>query len=218
MTQQLILIRPKEQSLALMDVLAGRLGYMPDAIVSPLMEIQTIDIVLPDTMQTPFVFTSQNAVRIAATLIAQRGPVICVGAKVAQLAHENGFNVLQTFETASELLDHGILHGTYLRAKEVSTELNTAAQLDEFIIYRQAPVEIQGEALISIQKGALVPVYSEYAASRLLECTSGDAEKTTVICISDKVAACLAGGNFAHTFTAPNPTSDAMVNEIMKLL
>jgi uroporphyrinogen-III synthase len=218
MTQQLILIRPPEQSLALLDVLAEHLGYAPDAIISPLMKIEPIDIDLPKNMQIPFVFTSQNAVRIAAPLMSQRGTAVCVGARVAQLAHDAGFTVSQTFETASQLLDQCVPKGTYLRAEQVSTEINTAARLDEFVIYRQAPLEMRQHALRSIENGAVVPVYSEYAAKRLLECLDGNGENTTVICISDKVAASLSHGNFAQIYTATHPTSAAMIKTIIKRL
>lgn len=218
MTQQLILIRPKEQSKALLRVLVEKLGHAPDAIISPLMEIETLDVVLPENMQTPFIFTSQNAVRIAAQMFAQRGPVICVGAKVAQKAREVGFDVQMTYQTADDLLGEEVSAGTYIRAEQVSVELNNIGKLDEYIIYRQAPFPISANAKEAIRSGALVPVYSEFAANRLLDCTRRSAPNTTAISISAKVTAVLTRGNFAQIYTAPAPTSDAMLYLILKHL
>ena len=217
MTQQLILIRPRPQSLALLIALREQLGYAPDVIVSPLMEIETLNVVLPQTMQPPFIFTSQNAVRIAVPLMTQRGPAICVGEKVAQKAIDEGFRVIQTYETASALLADGSPKGTYLRAEQISQDLNASAQLDEFVIYRQAPVDITQDALRAIQNDALIPIYSEYAANRLLDTIGDNATKVTAICISNKVASVLTRGNFAQIYTAPAPNSRAMLNEIVKL-
>jgi uroporphyrinogen-III synthase len=218
MTQQLILIRPKEQSKALLRVFQGKLGHAPNAIISPLMEIEALDVVLPENMQTPFIFTSQNAVRIAAQMFTQRGPVICVGAKVAQMAREVGFDVQMTYQTADDLLGEGVQTGTYLRAEQVSVELNKRGQLDEYIIYRQAPLPISASVEDAIRTGAIVPVYSEFAANRLLDCTNGNVSNTTVISISAKVTAVLTRGNFAQIYTAPAPTSDAMLTLILEHL
>ncbi len=218
MTQQLILIRPKEQSKALLRALVEKLGHAPDAIISPLMEIERLDAALPENMQTPFIFTSQNAVRIAAQMFAQRGPVTCVGAKVAQMARDVGFDVQMTYQTGDDLMGDGVQAGTYLRAEQVSVELNGDALLDEYIIYRQSPLPMTNSAQSAAQSGALVPVYSEYAANRLLDCTNENAPNTTAIGISVKVSAVLARGNFAQIYTAPAPTSDAMLNLILKHL
>lgn len=194
------------------------MGGTLDAIISPLMKIQPTGILLPDIMDTPFIFTSQNAVRIAVGMFAQRGPTICVGARVARLAQDHGFDVMQTHETASALLDHGIQNGTYLRGEQVSVELNRHGKLQEFAIYRQTPIPITRDALMAIENGGLVPIYSEYAAHRLLDCAAGGTKNATAICISEKVASVLSRGDFAQIYTAPAPTSDAMMNLILDRL
>lgn len=216
---QLILIRPKAQSLALLETLHTRLGYVPNAVVSPLMKIESTGTRLPENMQAPFIFTSQNAVRIGSQKTTQRGPAICVGLRVAQLAKAVGFDVQGTYPTASDLIkDEMPPHGTYLRAEQVSVELNDAAQLDEFVIYRQSPLPITPDALDGIQAGGLVPIYSEYAANRLLDCVGDKTQNATAICISQKVMQCLRGGNFAQIYTAQAPTSEAMLTHLLKLL
>ena len=126
--------------------------------------------------------------------------------------------IWMTYQTADDFLDDGVPTGTYLRAEQVSVELNTDGYLDEYIIYRQSPLSITSDALDAIEMGALVPVYSEYAANRLLDSTRGGAPNTTVISISKKVATVLTRGNFAQIYTAPAPTSDAMLNLILEHL
>jgi uroporphyrinogen-III synthase len=183
------------------------------------MEIQTADTRLPETMQTPVIFTSQNAVRICAQKTKQRGAAICVGARVAQSAKDVGFDVVRTYQTATELRKHDMpAKGTYLRAEDVSVELNKAADLDEFIIYRQSPLPMTPEAVAGIQAGGVVPVYSEYAAERLLNCAGGQTQNATAICISERVAQCLHRSNFAQILTARAPTSEAMLTQLLKLL
>jgi len=222
MTQKslpLILIRPKAQSLELLQTLHSLLGYEPYAVVSPLMEIQTTDVTLPIVMKLPFIFTSQNGANIGAEKTRQRGSAICVGERVAIVARNHGFDVTSVYETGADLLRNGLpSQGTYLRAEQVSVAINKNSDLDEFELYRQAPLPMTAQALRAIQNGAIVPIYSEYAAKRMLDCTGKMMSNVRALCISEKVAKCLMQYDVGQIQVANAPTSDEMIKLMLKLL
>lgn len=224
MTQKsplLIMIRPALQSAQTVQDLTQRLGRMPRVIVNPLMTIQDLKASVPDDLPMPFIFTSQNAVSIAARKTKRRGDVFCVGLRVAKLAQEMGFNPIETFQTAGEMLARGLPSNcSYMRGAQVSMDLAKTAKvsISEVILYRQTPLPLSTMTRKQISRSSIVPVYSENMAMRLVDVTQGIPQKPSVVCISDKAARPLQNLQFSKVIVAPEPTAQAMIDTVSSYL
>lgn len=221
MTQKsplLVMIRPAAQSLQTLKVLQDRLGHKPNFVLNPLMMIESLDIDLPPNLSMPFIFTSQSAVTFTMQKTSQRGGVYCVGLKVSELAQKYGFNVIEVFETAEEMVNSGLPKGcTYLRGKHISVDFASYsdAQIKEYILYTQQPLPLIEATLQRMLSGCIIPVYSENLAIRLADCLDGELNNITVVCISNKVSKSLSYLNLGNVITVPKPTSEAMIDALV---
>lgn len=213
----LLITRPRKQSEQLVDDLTDRLGRPPKFIIHPMISIKELKVNLPKKLINPLIFTSQNAVSILSKKTSQRGEAYCVGLKVANLAKLNGFDVISISETVEKMIGSGLPERcTYLRGEQITTDIASisTAKIDEYILYTQVLLELKNKTKHQINKGCIIPVYSENMANHLVNCLSGQNDFITVVCISNKVSEPFKKHGFENIIVSPEPTSEAMIDAL----
>ncbi|MDB4220804.1 uroporphyrinogen-III synthase [Amylibacter sp.] len=213
----LIITRPQKQSEQLLDALTKRLRRVPRSIINPLINIKDLKVDLPKSLMNPFIFTSQNAVSILAQRISQRGDVYCVGLKVADLAKANGFNVISISETVEKMINTGLPKKcSYFRGKQITVDIASqpSIKMDEYILYAQELLEINNDIEFQIDKGCIIPVYSENMANHLVNCLNSNNDHIILVCISNKVSKPFEKLGFKNIIVSPEPSSDAMIETL----
>jgi uroporphyrinogen-III synthase len=209
--QAIFMIRPIVSSQATVDAIGKKLGWLPNVVYCPLIEIRNLNTLLPNEMVRPFVFTSSNGVNIASVQTSQRGKTICVGQKVADQARYRGYDVIDVFETVDVMIADGLPNEfTYLQGRQVAIDL-VPFGAHAHILYEQIPVSFSKADLNKMKTGGIIPVYSENAAMRLMDELKGAKTNAVAICISEKVAKRLDSSAFQRILITDSPTSNAMV-------
>ncbi|MDB9877708.1 uroporphyrinogen-III synthase [Amylibacter sp.] len=213
----LIITRPQKQSEQLLDALTKRLRRVPRSIINPLINIKDLKVDLPKSLMNPFIFTSQNAVSILAQRTSQRGDVYCVGLKVADLAKANGFNVISISETVEKMINTGLPKKcSYFRGKQITVDIASqpSIKMDEYILYAQELLEINNDIEFQINKGCIIPVYSENMANHLVNCLDSKNDHIIVVCISNKVSKPFEKLGFKNIIVSREPSSDSMIDTL----
>lgn len=213
----LIITRPQKQSEQLLDALTKRLHRVPRSIINPLINIKDLKVDLPKSLMNPFIFTSQNAVSILAQRTSQRGDVYCVGLKVADLAKANGFNVISISETVEKMINTGLPKKcSYFRGKQITVDIASqpSIKMDEYILYAQELLEINNDIEFQINKGCIIPVYSENMANHLVNCLNSKNDHIIVVCISNKVSKPFEKLGFKNIIVSREPSSDSMIDTL----
>ncbi|MDA8585811.1 uroporphyrinogen-III synthase [Rhodobacteraceae bacterium] len=220
---QLLLIRPKAQSLAFLDECEARLGRRIEAVVSPIFQIEPIG-ELPDLRDFgTTVVTSSNAVRRLTDNLAGRD-VATVGQATADLARSYGAQIVNSAETAQALLDQVegltspvlICRGVHARIDLVTALQQRGIVAKDAIIYDQIarPLSTEAIAMLSDVRHVVVPLFSPRSAVLFSEQSYSAPLK--LIAISDAVRLAWAGQGDVQV--ARSPTSGAMCDLVTEAL
>ncbi|MEM7240733.1 MAG: hypothetical protein AAF429_00975 [Pseudomonadota bacterium] len=212
----ILLIRPPQIAQAFSEALRARIADA-NILFAPLVDIQVLDFKMPSLSGEPVIFTSLNAARAVIPKLTKRPDVLAVGKVLTAYLAENGFENIQTFDTASDLVQHLPGSGHYFRGENVRIDLaQIGGGIRETVTYRQIQTPPSVSLQNEIETGAIVPVFSIFAAEALI-----DAEilntKMDIIAMSDAVAACLDAQSVANIHVIPSPTRAAMINTIAEL-
>lgn len=227
----LFLSRPLEQSKRFAQQAAARFGEAVAPHFAPVLEITSRPLGPEPDPGTGLIFTSQNAVAVAANQWDLAGRIAyCVGDRTAQAAQRCGATVRLGPGDGAGLVDlirseppgRGLIH---LRGAEIRVDV--AQELGRFDLSVEARVAYdQIERRLSDAERAplsglarvLLPCFSPRSATLLSrECDQASAQ-IALFFLSPAVKAAWAGPVPGRSFVAASATADAMLNEIATFL
>lgn len=196
-------------------------------IIAPLMQIVPLVNSLDVEKGTRLLFTSRNAVDVAAPLLnpGNHG-ALCVGPATTRHARSLGLDAVQAGTTVDALIDTVLNDpelgkATHLHLRGAHTTRNIASALGdagisarEQIIYDQRPCPLPQLVLDDLATGriAAVTLFSARSA-RLLATAAPDMPGDVVLfCLSDAVAAALPVGARKSVRIAPQPDASGMLS------
>lgn len=217
--------------LALSNEFKHLLGENVRCILSPIFEIEMLDVDIDLKSYTDLVLTSQNAVRVANMLMNLEGLTgYAVGARTASLARTFGMHVTHSDRGSDDLVEHiknakptgRLLHirGSH-SIGDISDRLNDLGiKTDQVIAYLQSSQElsVQAKTALTGENPVLVPLFSprtsallglEFAKSRV-------SARFELIGISKAAVDAWNGPEPDSVFVSSTPDMAAVVNETLQ--
>lgn len=198
-------------------------------VVSPLLEIrpnpQTVD------MQgiAGLVFTSANAVKIAADRVAGRNlPTYCVGPGTTETARSAGWNAVMAGRDAAELIGNLTaarpatpllhLHGAHMRRDVAKALCEAGFPARGQVLYDQVllPLDAQARAVLEGSEPVLVPLFSPRTAQHFAGQHAG-AAPLFLAALSEQVAGPLRKLPYQELLVAPDADSAGMRKAVENL-
>ena len=212
-----------------------KMGFKP--YLHPLLRIEPIPVPHLSTKlqsQQNLLFSSQNAIRLTASHIINRiaNPLkaYVVGeASISHVGHTSGLEVLNYFDSASNMLAHILALGNtgdsylYLTGRpqhlDIVDELrqNGFKNAEQVVLYNTVKQVTEFEKLAhTIEMGELhyVLFYSQRSVQIFVEALRSArsyCKDLTAVCISCNVAEALADGTFAQVLVAREPNESRML-------
>ena len=228
----ILLTRPEAQSLAYRDQLVSQFGNAIRVIVSPLIDIVTLD-TNPDLEGvTALAFTSVNGVSAFASKTARRDfACFCVGDKTARTANKLGFHAVSAKGNAEDLValvadasPKGIVlyvHGRSVAVDAASILSQAGLNVRSVCLYDQQARALDPAVSDEIRLGGkmIVPLFSPRSAELLVDALTGlPMPSVHFACLSENVARKLAGISETSIRIASRPDSESLTREIAALL
>ncbi|MCT8158617.1 uroporphyrinogen-III synthase [Pseudoruegeria sp. SHC-113] len=225
----LLLTRPRAAAERFAAQLPPQLRYRLQIEIAPLAQILPTRAPVPDPDGFDYVvFTSENGAQMLGG--APRAlPAWCVGARTADVANGLGYRIAHVAPDVAALLTalkdaRPKGRGLYARGVQVSRPLvETLAQhglqIDEVMLYRQAPCDWEPDLLAQLGgRRLLAPLFSPHIARRFRAAIEGKGLDVCAITFSPSVAEAL-GPDFAgEILTCASPDAGVMVEAIEGLL
>ena len=216
-SKPILLIRPKHQATGFAEALTSRFGEL-NIIFAPLVDIEPLEFEVPTLDDETIIFTSVNAARIVLPKIGTGRHAVAVGSLVASYLEDQGCIVDQVFETATELQKSLPKNAHYFRAEDIRVDIAKDSEtLSETIVYRQVQTEPDPEITKDIEAGAVVPVFSAFAAEALIEADILR-QNMDILAISQTVAHYFAEIKHASLHIAKSPTRAAMIEALGEIV
>lgn len=223
----ILLTRPAAQA----QEFASLLGADANVILSPALEMKTVPVHIDPEDDDSFVFTSQNAVQAAETLVDLNGRhVYAVGQRTAKAAADRGARVTVAGGTADTLIEtiqadapKGRL--VFLRGKHTTGDLAKSLNAlgigtEESIVYEQNAKKMTNAAISALKGEAevVLPLFSVRTATILSEMVAQYPVRAslTLICLSNSVAKAWAGPQPGTLLVAAQPTAAEMAKIILR--
>ena len=197
--------------------------------LSPLIRIVPVATEVDVAGMGGLIFTSRNAVDIAADLNVSRAlPVFCVGAATTRAATGAGWAALQLGETAEDFLSAAqemhlpgpLMHlsGRQQRGDIAETLTARGVRTVRKVLYEQCPVELTVEARAQFQGAGpiLAPVFSPQTARHFARLTLGH-DLLHLVAISEAAAKPLKPLRFRSIRVAAAPTRAAMLEMVEEM-
>lgn len=214
------------------DVLAERvrvLGY--DAYAMPLLKAEATGIPCPARKFDGAIITSSQALRFLPPEFPRTMPVFTVGYGTANAARAAGFEDVREGGGDVQVLGRTVRAtnptGTWVHisAEEPAAETADALRgigdkLHAWPIYRTVGMPLD---LARAQTAAAITVHSVRAAKVLATAVQSyghpeTLQKMSLLCLSEAVLECLRTSGFGHTYTAPRPDEDALIETLQNVL
>lgn len=223
-TPNLVLIRPKEQSLRLLRECEALTGTKISTVLAPVIKIVPVNADPDISRYQGLIITSENGVHNAGQLQGIR--LYCVGSRTKHAAERAGANVLWMAKTSTELKARlrqetpagPLLH---LRGKHVVEDMVIPGiETDSVVVYDQIPVPISAQlrkAVCGDMPGVL-PLYSPRSAVLLGRGIEEVGPNLHVIAISDAVAHVWQKETGGTCEVSDAPVAAEMVNKIVTAL
>lgn len=225
----LLLTRPAAQSQRFAQQLRARLGDVA-VMISPLMQTEFLQPVLPSQHFQAVIFTSETGVEAAMRLqINLPTRAFCVGNRTAAVARAGGF-AAQSAEGEVEALAAMILasgiKGPILHLRGADSAGDLAGVLTKggletvsLIVYRQNPLALSVAAMDLIESGQpiLIPVFSPRSARLLVRALPKAVAGPLLIVAISKVAAAEAKALGPTLMTvAAHPDGENMLHAVVE--
>ena len=221
----ILLTRPRPQA----EAFRRRLGNGAEVLISPVLEIVSLPLVADPASYAGLIFTSQNAVRAAASQAALAGMrAWAVGRRTAAAARAEGLRVTSADGTADDLVallararPAGrllFLRGEHSRG-QVAERLNSAGiETDSEVIYRQEERPLSARALAALQgaRPVILPLFSPRSARLLSHQAQGAGAPLHLVAMSPAVLAAWEGPAPASARTVERPEAEAMARAILR--
>lgn len=227
----LLLTRPETQARRFADQVRAALGEKLPIVISPILAIVPKGDLPPLAGFSALIFTSENAVRIAAQQADLAGRrAYCVGARTAEAARALGMDTLSADGDADALValiwrenpNGKLLH---LRGHDtrgaVAERLNLAGIETECTeIYRQDPRALSGEARALLNDGGrvILPLFSPRSARLAGVEIAGARSYVHAIALSPAVARSWAAAGGGEADICARPDAAAMLDRIVATL
>ncbi len=196
------------------------------------MKIIPLAVSIDPTAAHYLLFTSVNGLRAFMALSRRRDiPVMCVGAKTAELAQDAHFRLLEVAPTAESLLARARTYGPgktflYLRARHTAkpvadTLIKSGNIVREHVVYEQVSCDLskKAKACFQSQNQIILPLFSPRTAAIFQACSDGlDLTRTAAICISPNTAKRLDQARLQSVVVAKQPTANAIAQEIAAII
>lgn len=226
--QHLLIPRPLPQAETFARAVEAEMPGRWASILAPLMQIVPLPVPLDVASGEILIFTSANAVDVAArSLRTNDFRAFCVGAATTRAARAAGFDACQRGDTVAELAaslsgdppDGPCLH---LRGMHTTMDLETALaphgiRVRNLEIYDQQACVLPPRVLIGLKDGtiAAATLFSPRSARLLFAAAPDIAGSTRLLCLSQAVADALPDGVLNPVEVAARPDSAAMI-ELLK--
>lgn len=223
----LILTRPEGASSAFVadfpKFLADRLSF----IESPLIAIRSIAAQVAIEEHASALFTSVNGVRFAPPSIGRRA--FCVGIRTTQAATAAGWTAECVGQNAEEMVKTLIdarpadvlyhLSGVHVRGRIVERLKEAGLNAHRVPLYDQPllPLSPAAKSVLESQNLVIVPLFSPRAATHFAAVSPVN-PRLQVVTMSDAVTGALENNSSFEAVTAPEPTADAVIGCIEKLV
>lgn len=209
------------------------LGPGAECIISPVLNIESINTTIDFNDYGALVFTSRNAVTAANRLGRLEGrKAYAVGERTAELASKFGMKVTHSNGGSPELVRYIVktndggnllfLRGEYSRGDIVGALKLHGIRADQAVIYRQVRQPLTESAKIALcgSKPVIIPLFSPRSAKYLGEETGLiDADmRLCLIGFSQSVADAWEGPAIERTEVLSRPTLAGMVERTLKLI
>lgn len=226
----LLMTRPRAASERFVAQLPARTRSRVSVIHSPLLEIRTIAERVDTAGMQGLIFSSANAVNVAAMLNVSRNlPAFCVGPATTDTANAAGWQARMVGWTAEELVaallqlrpDSPLLHlrGEHTRGNiaERLTELGVTTR--EQVVYQQRLLPLTQEAGEAALGNApvIAPIFSPRTARQFADVWTGSAP-LWLASISETTAEPLKSLGYERLRIARQPTPKKMRKAVKKLV
>lgn len=225
----LLMTRPRAACEAFVAALPPQLRARLTPICSPLIEIAGCADVIDFGDARGIVFSSANAVGVAARLTDRRDlPCYCVGAATTRAARAAGWSAECAGEDADALVRAltvappaaPLLHlrGAHARGDIAGRLSRSGCMTRQQAIYDQRLLPLSDEALAVLDGAApvIAPIFSPRTARQFADCLAGRAP-LFLVALSDAVASPLVSLTFRGLEVAERPDAEAMVKAIAGL-
>lgn len=196
-TPLIVITRPQPQADRFADAVRDAYASLVDILVAPVMRID----VLPAQVDPSHNVILSSANAVAALGQAGQGRVAyCVGGRTAAAAKEAGFATRVANGSAGSLIDlvrkgehkAPLVHvrGEHSRGNIAETLLCAGVDVREQIVYRQAEVALEKNAILRISRAerVLFPIFSPRTAAILSQQLSKIDLNPAVVALSDEIA------------------------------
>lgn len=195
-------------------------------ILSPLLQIRSVDVSIQNDSYKSVILTSAHAAcRLVALDVPKSRVVYCVGEKTALAARDAGYSAVAGPGDADGLVDWipaqspvgPILHlrGAHSRGDVAKRLTDTGLKTEEIVVYEQLACDLSTEAHQALEGDQLciLPLFSPRTAVILGE-ESRPKAPIHVVAMSHAVADACSWAAPASITIADAPTADAMVHAI----
>lgn len=224
----LIVTRPQAQARRFAADCAARLGWQPEVIHAPVMEIAGRDPGRDAEGAEGVILTSANAAELAPDYAGKQ--VYCVGNGTAASARARGGQVRVVAETAEELVARltgdpppaPLLHfrGEHTRGDIAHRLCLAGIETHEAVVYTQQALALAAAAIAAIEgRGpAVLPLFSPRSAALVGGAVSRAGTGLRVIAMSPAVAAAWREATGGGAETCTRPTAEEMVSRCVAAL
>ncbi len=220
-----LLTRPAPQSKRWAELLSSEFGDTLSVTISPVIEVETLDVALPEAAFNGVIFTSANAVTSFAQLSADRTlKAYCVGDRTASVATAHGFEASSAAGTVDDLASlvlRDVRSGTFLYPHGAHTArdlagifASTKVTINDIVTYRQTPQTLNSKAisLLSARGPVLIPLFSPRSAEIFVSNLSQNMKSDQIaICFSEAVREKASVWRFSEVRVCPHPTQGEMI-------
>ena len=224
----LLLTRPERQAKRFQAECAEALGFRPQSLIAPLMEIQPrLQFLLPPDDQT-LIISSENALDALFSRTDLTGrEAICVGQATTKSAQGYGLAAVFGGRNATELVDN-ILNATDKRsfahvrgnftAGDIVERLRAAGhEAESYVIYDQVarPLSDGARTILKLERDVILPLFSPRSAELFFDSAPEFAARLRVIALSTAVADKVP--EEVETHVAREPSASAMARHVATL-
>ncbi len=223
----LILTRPDGANSAFMADFPKPLADCLTFIESPLIAIQSMEAEAAIEEYAAVLFTSVNGVRFAPPSMGRKA--YCVGVRTTQAATSAGWVATCVGQNADEMVKTLVdarpadalchLSGVHVRGRIVERLKEAGLIARRVALYDQIllPLSPAANSAIKSQKLVIVPLFSPRAATHFAAVSPVN-PRLQVVTMSGAITNALENNSIFEAITAPEPTADAVIGCIEKLV
>lgn len=223
----LLLTRPEESNAALADQFPPSLAEKIDFVPCPLMRIVALQPQFAMDENGAALFTSSNGVQFAPPSLGRRA--FCVGERTSLAARNAGWKAVCAGNNAKGLIRYvsalrpkePLYHfcGVHVRGGVVEVLSSQGLSAQAVVLYDQELLPLTAESIAVLNRNipVIVPLFSPRAAAHFAAVSPAN-DHLRIVALSGAVERSVRKTTSFVTVTASEPTTEAMLSTIEKLL